>query len=416
MNILIASGGLKDVFTPSETCNLIKNILLDVFQEKNITINEVPMADGGEYSTDVLAQYFNKSKTTINHIVSPTGEEVSVDYLELDNGYVYIGSSEVLALSNNISVLDKNPMLLTSFGLGQLINNSINKGYKKIIMGLGGTSTVDAGIGMAQALGTKFYDNKKREIQPKMGKYLCGADLLRIKYINTTFSEKRLRGVKIHVLCDTEISVSEMDVPTSLKIGRGYKDKKKVILKYYVKAFQNYCSIIDKLANNNMSFVSSSYYNKYYGVAGGILMSLINIVNIKPSLGFRYFADQFDIESKIINSDYVITAEGRFDITLRGKTPAGIAELALKNKKKVLLVCGKITPSLKKYIPGYISNSLPEYVLSSGISQILTCDPFYKNIDMPTDYSKEVEIYKNNTYNVLLNAFKMIINERFFRT
>jgi glycerate 2-kinase len=410
--ILVASGGFKDVLDPIQTCELIIKILNDVYPEGNIETDMLPMADGGEYSLEVLAHNLKRKTILAENIVNPTGGTNTIKYIELENNSVFFASSSVLSLPPHSKNEDKNPLLLTSYGIGQLIKKFRSKGYQSILLGLGGTSTADAGLGMMQALGCRFFGQGGNEIFPTRGQYFTGADISRVSYIKSGGVRENFSNTKIIALCDTNISVSQMTVPTSLKIGRYYKSERNEIVNFFTTHFEALCNNYDMHESkygfhNDWLEDGSPYFEKpFLGVAGGIMLGLIKVSNTIPVLGANYLAKLFSLVDKLDSCDVVISAEGRFDISLLGKTPGYVAKLASTKDKPAILLCGRINDELKPYFNGYVSKDLPEQIKDHGVDTIITCNPFYENIEMPVNYDEEIQIYKNNTERLLFDAFR----------
>ena len=142
------------LFSPAESKNLIKNILLESNYDFEITT--LSIADGGEYSHEVVKDNLNCIEINLKNIISAHKKKVDSGYLLLDSKTAFISSSHILKLNNEDDEF-KNPLNLTSFGLGQLIKHAvISNKVSTIYIGLGGTNTADAGIGMLQALGINF--------------------------------------------------------------------------------------------------------------------------------------------------------------------------------------------------------------------------------------------------------------------
>ena len=370
--------------------DVIKSLQLD-----NISLDIVPMADGGEYSSDVLFKASNCKRIFVKNIVNPYGKKIETHYLELDKNNTFIGSSEILGLSPEEEKY-KNPLKLTSFGLGQLILHAINKGYKNIFLGLGGTSTVDGGIGMVQALGGIFF--KSRSLKNNPSKYLTGNDLSKIRGINLNEIKDKTKNVKLTAVCDASISIKEMYIPTNQKISSYFDDKRKNIISNLENSLKNYYQIIMKTLSITNKWYNKDLINcKYLGVAGAINIGLLAVFNHRIILGSSYFSNLLDLEKKIQEADLVLTGEGKFDNTLEGKTPVGVSRLSKKYNKPVLLLCGTTSSSLKKYFKSYVSNKLPLKIVNNGIQTIISCHPHYDNVTLPDKYSDRIELFiKNN--------------------
>lgn len=409
-NILIALGSFKDVFTPSESCNIIKQSIL---KDSSFRIECCSLADGGEFSGEILSRELNLKKIDVKNVITPYKKKIISSYLVLDDNTVFICSSQILRILPKDDDY-KNPMNLTSFGLGQLINDAINRGFSKILIGLGGTNTVDAGIGMAQALGAVFFDKNQKTLIPDDGKYFSGQDLLLIKKADFEKPALKLKNVLIESICDGRITIDDMQIPNNQKIGRKFNssrekinDSLKIGILKYSDIIENYLARAPKKKFQDLIIRKQPFF----GVAGGINLSLNAICNLNMRLGIDYFIEKLDIEKKIAFADLIITGEGRLDNSLGGKTPIGVSRLAKKHKKPVLYLTGDVNDSLKKYFRGDIAFNVSKSLSKNGVTAIISCHNFYTHKVLPDDILERNEIYRSNTPII----FERALREYFYK-
>ena len=411
INILVCTGAFKDVYSPIEACKMIASAIEKVLKNrKDINTLLMPMVDGGEYSNEVFSAKLKPEKIKVQDIINPRGIPVNSHYLAIDDGTAFIGASQILRLTPEFDK-NKNPLYLTSYGMGQLIKDAINRKFKKIYLGLGGTSTVDAGIGMAQALGIKFLSKTGVRLYPEKGKYFLGLDLSNINDIVWDSIPPIYKDVSITALCDSKINIPQMSVPTNMKISK-YFDKERVgINARLTTSLLKYSKIIGKnledIYSHHSDYYKSLKEQERLGVAGGINLSLIAI--FKPFLidGAPFFLEKFGLEDLIIKSDLIITGEGKFDFSsMKGKVPICLSLLAKKHNKPVLFLCGDVMSSLKKYFVSYISKDLPSEVTKTGISTIISCHKYYENYKFSDSYEEEVKLYKRNTPKIFAKTLK----------
>jgi glycerate kinase len=406
-SILVASGSFKDVHSPQEACKLIK-VAVEATGYGG-TVSVAPMADGGEYSMDLLVSEYGAEKIKVHGIIDPNGNEVVSYYIVLDDTTAYIASSTILRLHTNF-LETTNPLNLTTYGYGQLISHAINKGFKKIILGMGGTNTVDGGIGMAQALGVVFRDLNGRLLKPSIGQYFSGNDLSKVGAIDVLENSVKYKKVKIMVACDADISVDQMFLPIKQKIGNRFDNKRKKISENLFQSLINYSDVIENHIKLKSYFRSLDCRElnkrKYFGCAGGLILSLYALFDIDVFLGVNFFAETLKLEEKIKSSDLIITGEGRFDNSIHGKTPVGVSRLALKNGKPVIYLVGNVDKSLLIFFDSFISKSLPNIFALNGISTILSCHPFYNSMKVPNSYSEKIDFYRKNNLNLFIDILK----------
>jgi len=399
--ILISLGSFKDIFSPKESCEMIRDIVSRAgWNDFSPEIKCISIADGGEYSSNVISEYCNAERILLTDIINPYKENVASEYFILDNDTAFIASSDILRILPEFDHF-KNPLNLTSYGLGQLINDAINRGFKRIIIGLGGTNTVDGGIGMAQALGVTFLDKNNKELAPIDGKYYSGSDLKNIQsiVIDDSLSSK-FSEISIEALCDGRIPLVQMHIPNNQKIGEKYNSDRESINNMIQLGIEKYSDVINNYLINNCKRDKEELSIKdleYFGVAGGINLSLNAIFNTKMKPGIDFFINELDVESEIKKSDLIITGEGRLDNSLAGKTPIGISRIAKKYNKPVLYLTGDVIDSLKKYFDGSISRDLPLALKDSGVSTVISCHNSYVNQVMPDDVINKNKIYRENT-------------------
>lgn len=394
-NILIALNSFKDVYSQKESIKLIGTILTTINKNENriFNIKSVILADGGEFSHEVVKNNLNCQEIEVFNVINPFKQKVISSYLILEDNSAFISSSHILRILSKDERY-KNPLHLTSYGLGQLINHALKKGIKKIFLGLGGTNTIDAGIGMLQALGVRFKDQNNLEITPSDKKYFSGCDLSTIQYIECLNIES-FKNIEVIALCDGAISIDEMNTPNCQKIGKTFQIEKDEILNRIENGLQQYSRI------NNMELSK-----KYLGVAGGINLSLSYLFKLNMKLGIDYFVEKLNIEEKIKSSDLIITGEGKFDNSFAGKTPVGISKIAKKYNKQVLYLVGDVENKYKKLFDDDLAVNLPEYIQQYGITSIASCHFFNNKMNKQ---SLDLGDYKKNTPIVFERAIKQYL-------
>lgn len=407
-SILISSGSFKDVYTPLEACEMMRDLMISIYRQAP-AIEMVPLADGGEYSNEVLADTLNCKKIIVDNVINPYGKIVTSNYLELDRKSAFIGASEILRLSPEEEYY-KNPLNLTSYGFGQLISDAIERGYTHIFTGMGGTSTVDGGIGMVQALGGYFYC-KGQKINSQ-DKFLTGKDLQGIDRIEINSIRKAVNQIKLTAVCDARTTINEMHTPTNQKVSKYYDNDRESIIHLLEGSLKQYLKIVSKTipAFSSWSKKDLSKSN-YLGVAGAINLGLLLIFDHRTILGSSYFARKFHLGEKISRADLILTGEGTFDNTLEGKTPVGVSRLAKKYQKPLVLLCGTVGDNFKKYFNPYVSTALPVYVQKQGIDTIISCHSYYDKLILPDDYSERVKLFRKKNKIIFKTGLKQYFTE-----
>lgn len=396
MNILIASGAFKDVFSPTQACKMIANVIKSL-NLSNSSIAELPVADGGEYSNATLQAALGLRKRIVKNVINPYGEEVVSHYLEIDSNSAFLGASVILGLDETEEIY-KNPLHLTSYGYGQLISDALKRGYENIYLGLGGTSTVDAGIGAAQALGVKFF-GKGEPLVPNNGRFFSGLDLTKIENIERPRIGSK--DVQIHALCDGNALLNQMDRMNRQKIGLMYSDQSDEINKTLKGGIDNYISIVEGELNSKTGDKIPLRTQEYYGVAGGINLSISYMFNSIMSHGVEFFIHTLGVREKIKDADLVVTGEGKFDNSLDGKTPVGICRMSKSFDKQTLILTGTVSGGLKNYFNNGISFNLPPEFQDAGIDYILSCHDYFDKVELPNDPTLRNKLYRETTPKIL---------------
>ena len=322
--ILISPNAFKHSLSSIEVAEIVKSSLL-AFSE-NIQLELAPIADGGDGTVDVLNYYFKKSSFIEAPVRDPLGRIINAKWLLLDKETAVIELAKASGLSL-LKLEELNPMWANTFGLGELILSALNKGCKKIVVTLGGSATVDAGVGMLQALGVKFFDDKKHAV--KAG----GGFLSSISEINLLHLDKRIKNVTFHALCDVKIPLTgEKGSVNKFSSQKGATDGEKIVLE---KGMKHYAQVVKQKTSHDFESEPMT------GSAGGVAFSLKSILGAELLGGFSYLSHLISLEDKIKQSDIVITGEGCLDSqTILGKGVFEIVKIAKHYQKKVIVLCG----------------------------------------------------------------------------
>lgn len=325
MKVVVAVDSFKDCLSSREISNIIEKNLRSI--DRNVEVEKIIIADGGEGTVEALKESIDF--TMIDCMVeNPLGKKIKSQYGFLVNNKVAIiemASASGLQLLND---KQRNPLYTSTYGTGELILDAINKGAKKIYLGLGGSSTNDCGLGMVQALGVKVY-NELGEITRVRGK-----DLNTIKEIDVTGLKKELQQIEFIIICD-------VNNPLYGENGAAYiygpqKGATFEIVKELDNGLRNICNILNDKFKINLNSVPG------VGAAGGTGAGAYSFFNAKLNSGIDVILDFNNFEKKIENADLIITGEGRIDNqTINGKVISGIVKRA--KSKKIIAIAGAVT-------------------------------------------------------------------------
>lgn len=326
MRILIATNSFKNSMTANNACFAIKEGLY-----KNYPLYEYdlcPISDGGDCTCEVLSQALNAKMIKVN-TTGPLFESIIGHYGYHEKKKLAIIETATVA---GISILKKdklNPLKTTTYGVGALLKDAIDRGCKTIIIGVGGTCTNDGGMGLLASLGVKFYDEEKNELPG------IGEALEKVVSIDITNLDNRLKDIKI-------IVANDVKNPLFGPNGAAYvyarqKGANKQMIKILDDGLKNYAKVVEKTFNVETQKIIGG------GSGGGLGLSLKIFLNAKLENGFNVVKRYIGLENKIKKADLIITGEGTLDQqTKQGKGPLGVAKLAKKYNKYVYAICGRI--------------------------------------------------------------------------
>ena len=332
MKIILAPDSFKGNLTSLEVAIAFEKGIKRVLPRANCI--KIPMADGGEGTVQSLIDGIG-GEIIRKRVIGPIGQKVFARYGLLSNGTAVIEMAEASGLPL-VTTRQKNPTKTTTFGTGELIIDAINKGAKKIIIGIGGSATNDGGVGMAQALGVRFLDSKDKAIK----KHGSGGMLKKIVKIDTREANKVLKNINIIVACD-------VDSPLCGRLGASYifgpqKGATPAMVRVLDDNLKHLAKIIKQSLKKDISKLKGA------GAAGGLGAGLVAFAKAKMKSGVDIVIDATNLERHMKNTNLVITGEGRVDSqTAYGKTPSGVAKSARKHGIPTLVSGGGITDDAK---------------------------------------------------------------------
>lgn len=325
MKIVIAPDSFKGSLSSVEVIETIKQAALDAFDHPELI--GIPIADGGEGTVE--AALFESQGDIKKHIVSdPLGNDVEAVYGIIgDTAIIEMAACSGLPL---VPVKQRNPLVTTSYGTGEMIKHVLDEGIKKILIGIGGSATNDGGTGAMMALGAEFYDKDNQLI--KAG---CGANLMNIDRISIDNLDTRLESCDISVMCDVTNPLTGQLGATYVYGRQKGGDEKK--LKVLEEGMLNYEKKINELFNKEISKQDGA------GAAGGMGAALLGFCSAKLVRGIDAVLELKDFSKKIQGADLIITGEGRVDEqSAFGKVVHGVTEYANKEDIPVIVIAGGI--------------------------------------------------------------------------
>ena len=327
MKVLIAIDSFKGSLSSMEAAAAIKEGIL--LASENIDVNIRPLADGGEGTATALTMGM-QGKTEAVTVTGPLGDPVSASYgiLHKKTAIIEMASAAGITL---VPYKKRNPLHTTTFGVGEMIADALQKGCRHFIIGIGGSATNDCGVGMLQALGCHFY--KKDGIEIGFG----ATELKDLETIDTEVLDKRLKECTFEIACDVTNSLCGTTGASAVFAPQKGADETMVVK--LDAALAHFADVTEKalgVDNRNMPGA---------GAAGGLGFAFASYLGGDLRPGVEIVLDAVLPEKELSEADIVVTGEGRFDgQTAMGKAPVGIAKRVKEKGCMVLVFAGSIEP------------------------------------------------------------------------
>jgi glycerate kinase len=346
MHIVVAPDKFKGSLSARDVAENVALGLRDV--PWNVTINILPMADGGEGTAVVICDALGGSWLKCK-AHDPFGRQIDARYAWVANRKLAVMEMSEVAGMRRLSESERDPLLANTFGVGEMLLDAASRRANEILIGLGGSATNDGGFGMARALGFRFDYEHEQDHEYEQVRV---TDLLELKGIE---KPKHLALPKI---------IAAVDVKNPLLGPNGATR----VFGPQKGATDDEIGILERALAKLAEVVSKDFGIDYRdepgaGSAGGLGFGLMSFCGATIRPGFEVVAETVDLESKMKAADLVITGEGSLDRqTLEGKTPAGVAQLARKLGKPVFAIVGRATNDreVRKIFDGVYENARSE--------------------------------------------------------
>lgn len=320
---VLIPDSFKGTLGSSQICEMMEERIKEHFPECEVV--SIPVADGGEGSVDcfVTALHGEKVKTRVK---GPFFEDMECFYGLVEQGRTAIIE---MAACAGLPLVEgrRNPMLTTTYGVGQLMLHAVRRGCKKIIVGLGGSCTNDAGAGAAAAIGVKFFNKQGEVFIP------TGGTLKDVDRIDVSSRDKELEGIEIITMCD-------IDNPMYGEQGAAYifgpqKGADEQMLHSLDTGVRHISDVMLRdLAVDVKSLPGG-------GAAGAMGAGMVAFFQSRLQMGIETVLDTVNFDAVITDADMIFTGEGRMDAqSLRGKVVIGVAKRAKEKQVPVTVLAG----------------------------------------------------------------------------
>ena len=327
MKVVVAIDSLKGSLSSMEAGLAIKEGVLAAQPDAEVIVK--PLADGGEGTTDALIEGMNGERIDLT-VTGPMHTPVDAYY-----GYLRETNTAVMEMASAAGITlvpdkEKNPLLATSYGVGEMIIDAIQRGCRNFIIGIGGSITNDGGIGMLKALGVRFLDEKGEDAGEG------GQALAKVACIDLSSLNPLLKECHIQVACDVNNPLCGESGSTYVYgPQKGVTEDMKKTLDEAMAHFARVTS--ESLENDYMNTPGA-------GAAGGLGFAFLAYVGATLTPGIELILDAVGLEDELSGADVVVTGEGRLDFqTAMGKAPVGVARLAKKYNARVVAFAGSVT-------------------------------------------------------------------------
>lgn len=347
MKIVVAPDSFKGNMRSSKVCEIIKQAIHREMPDADVV--NVPMADGGEGTVEsVVAATGGRFESL--EVCGPLGEPVEALYGLLPDGTAIMEMASASGIEL-VPIGQLNPMKTTTYGTGELLKHLIAEGHTSIVMGIGGSATVDGGAGMALALGFRFFDAADNEINERGGKILS-----RIASIDSSGAFKALESATIRIACDV---TNPLTGPNGAAAVFGpQKGATPEMVEQLDAGLSNLCKICGAPGAPGD------------GAAGGLGYGLRAFCNAEIVPGAKLIAETIGLPDALEGADLLITGEGRTDgQTASGKLCSVLAQMARERGVKSLLLSGALQGELDLFLETFDY----AFSISSGQASLEAC-------------------------------------------
>lgn len=334
MKIVVIPSGFKESLSAEEVGYAIEQGIKKVDPKHDVTV--IPMVDGGEGFAKTITKL--KSGEIIHHrVTGPIGKKIDSFYgMFLEQG-VKTAVIEMAAIAGlkNVPKHLRNPLKTTTYGVGEMMLKALNDGAERILIGCGDSGTNDGGIGMAQALGVRCYDETGREIYIE-----GGGDIHRIQSIDFSGLNDNIKRIPIDAAVNWKnVLCGERGVARVFGPQKGATPEQVELLAHNLEYL---AELYHEVSTEDLK------YGQGTGASGGLGAGLIAVCGAKLHPRFEIIMKYIQISDAIQNTDLVFTAEGCLDYqTPHGKIPSEVARIAKEYHKPVIALAGTIGKNAK---------------------------------------------------------------------
>ncbi len=326
MTILIATDSFKDALPALEVCRAIERGLQHTDRDVRTII--FPLADGGEGTAGILT-FHNDGQIVEREVNGPLFRPVIASYgLSADGATAYIDMAEASGLQL-LQPDERDPLKTSTYGTGELVLDAVQRGARRLLLGIGGSATNDAGMGMAAALGYRFFDEAGRELSP------TGQSLERVRRIDDEHLKVDPSRLEVTVLCDVDNPLFGLRGAAHVYAPQKGADKETV--ERLDRGLRRFADVLKEHFHHEIAAEPGA------GAAGGMGAGTMAFLGAKLRPGIETVIENTGFEDALREADFLLTGEGRLDgQTLHGKLIHGLCRRAARHRIPVIALCGAL--------------------------------------------------------------------------
>ena len=331
MKILVAPQEFKGSISALSAAEAAKTGILRVFPQAEVVL--CPVADGGDGTLETLVEV-SGGKVRVCSVQNPIGETIQAQWGAMGDGVtavIEMARTSGLAL---LSLAERDPLNASTYGLGQAISEALDEGFRRFIVGIGGSATNDAGAGMAQALGANLLDSHGNTIN------FGGAALANLQTVDISNMDSRIKDSEFLVACDVSNPLTGAEGASA--VYGPQKGATPEMVQSLDDALSNFASVVKKDLKKDVSEISGA------GAAGGLGAGMMAFMGAELKAGVDIVLDTVNLREKLSSVDLVITGEGGMDFqTVYNKAPIGVARIASEHNIPTIAIAGLLGSNFK---------------------------------------------------------------------
>ena len=368
--IVVASDSFKGSLSSLEVADAAAKAINECIP--GCCVEKVEVADGGEGTMEALHRTLGGVKVAVE-VCDPRGRAITASYVKLADGVTAVLEMAVASGLPLLAPQERNPMKTSTYGTGQLIADALRKGCRKFLIGIGGSATNDAGMGMLEALGVRFLDVEGNLLHGS------GESLEKVEDIDLSGVCAGLAESEFIIACDVDAPLYGPKGAACVFAPQKGADAEMVAM--LNDGLEHFSSVIRRVTGKDVSDIPGA------GAAGGLGGGFVAFLPARLERGIEMVLDAISFDERIRGASLIITGEGRVDFqTLTGKTPYGILKRARRQGIPVVAIGGSVALGEKE-------------ALEAGFAGVYAVTPS----DMPLEEAMKPETATRNIYNTVKN-------------